>query len=142
MTSSRSDVDLLCKKPRDSQAERLASRTWEERFFTDTVAKPMIRVIYERRRIGPTDQFLFLAAVHTLAEAEDAPRKLENVLEKAWALLPTVEDTMWTAQEVEAAVQSAVRPYRHFIRTMKIVLGILLCEVGLVFLLFILELAL
>lgn len=44
----------------------------------------------------------------------------------------------WTDEEVDASVIIAVRPYKHFIKTMKIVFGILLAELVLVFLLFLL----
>ncbi len=46
---------------------------------------------------------------------------------------------MWTEDEVQVAVRHAIHPHEHFIKTMKAVFGILLAEIGLLFLFLLME---
>ena len=98
------------------------------------------RAIREPMAATAQDRLLLLDAVlhvNSLTEKWSQETDSQSALIAPPPSLP--EGILWTSEEVEAAVQSAVRPHKQFIRTMEIVFGLLLCEIGLVCVLFLLR---
>ena len=139
MHNTPSNIKLYCRQPDTIDRRQEAARSWFL-LVRDRMKAATDRAIREPMAATAQDRLLLLDAVlhvNSLTEKWSQETDSQSALIAPPPSLP--EGILWTSEEVEAAVQSAVRPHKQFIRTMEIVFGLLLCEIGLVCVLFLLR---